>query len=472
MTRRLLLSRSPGETRVALVANDRLLDYQVRRDHVPSRLGGIYLARLRKVTGDGRLAFADIGGVEVMADLDAKSAGLAGWTFAEGALVPVQITQEARRGRLARGTTRLGLVGPRLVFLPQADTDGVSHRLLGEADKGNVAGLLPGIERDSGGFIARRGARGAALEILRAEAGVLMADWESCMERHAAARSPGILVAPPAPGVDQLRDTVEHRLDEIVSDDRIAAEPLAAFCRNFFLDSAGPARITVAEMAAAFADIEDQIEAALARRVPIPGGGSLTVERTEGMTAVDIDSGAAFDGASSGRGAQELNRRAAAEIAGQLRVRALGGLIAVDLVGSPRGKVAASVLAAFRTAFRNDPARVEIDLVENRGVVLLSRQWSRQPLDEVISAAIERTEGPAPESFDTIVFRALRAARIAVARSPMTRLTVHLASAVAGHWHSPHLSGAVAELEEAIGMSASIEAHEGWPDARVEIGAD
>ncbi|MEQ8696290.1 MAG: ribonuclease E/G, partial [Bauldia litoralis] len=361
MTCRLLLSRSPGETRVALVSNERLIDYEVRRDHAPRRLDGIYLARLRKITGDGRLAFADIGGVEVMADLDAKRARAAGWSLTEGALVPVQIAQEPRRGRLARATTRLGLIGPRLVFLPHAVADGVSHRFSDAAEKDAVATLLPRIERSSGGFVARRGARGASLDILQAEARALMTEWVSCRERFAGARSPGVLLAPPAPGVGLLRDTVDAIPDEVVSDDRAAAEPLAAFCRTFLADAAAPGWIPVVEMAGAFDDLEEQIDAALSRRVAVPEGGTLTIERTEGMTVIDIDSGAAFEGTSLGRGAQQLNRRAAYEVASQLRLRAIGGLIAVDLVGSPRGKAGGTVLAAYRDAFRGDPARAEVD---------------------------------------------------------------------------------------------------------------
>ncbi len=472
MTRRLLLSRSPGETRVALVSNGRLIDYEVRRDHAPPRLDGIYLARIRKMTGDGRLAFADIGDAEVMTDLDAKSARAAGWSLTEGALVPVQIAQESRRGRLARATTRLGSIGPRLVYLPHAAADSVSHRFSAAAEKDAVAQLLPRIERRSGGFVARRGARGASIEVLQAEARALMTEWESCTERFATARSPGVLLAPTAPGVGLLRDTVSAIPDEIVSDDRAAAEPLAAFCRTFLPDAAAPGWIPAAEMARAFDDLEEQIDAALSRRVAVPEGGALTVDRTEGMTVIDIDSGAAFEGASFGRGAQQLNRRAAHEVANQLRLRAIGGLVAVDLVGSPRGKAGAAVLAAYRDAFRDDPARAEIDLVESRGVVLISRQWSRQPLDEVVSAPAERTDRPSPESLDTIVLRAVRAARVAVSRAPVTRLTVHLSPAAAGHWTVSHLAPAVAELLAETGLSPAIAAHEDWPDARVEIGTD
>lgn len=453
---------------MALVAGDRLVDYQVHRDHAPSRLGGIYLGRLRKIVGDGRQAFADIGDGEALVDLDKASAAAAGWSFTEGATVPIQITQDSRRGRLARGSTRLGFAGPRLVFLPHGEGDGVSHRLADPASKRAVVRLLAGIDRAAGGFIARLRAEGAAPDSVKGEAKALVAAWEACAKEQAAVKSAGVLVPPPAPGVEQLRDSVDPTVDEVACDDPAAAHALKTYCRTFFPGASAPSVVGAGNMAAAFEDLHDQIDDALSRRIGLTHGGAVTIERTQGMTAVDIDAEAAFDGASSGRGAQRLNLRAAAAIARQLRLRAIGGLVVVDLVGSPRRNAGAAVLSAFREAFGDDPGRTEVDLVERRGVVLISRQWSRRPLDDVV-AAPESHDVPLAESMDSIVLRAMRMAKLAVSRAPATRVAIHVAPAVAAHWDAPHLAPAAAELRNVIGIDVSIAPHAGWSTPRVEI---
>jgi ribonuclease G len=376
MSYELLASRIAGRLWAALREHGRTVELHAApegRDE--PRVERIVKAR---ITGEARqvgAVFADVGGPSA-ALVDAKD--LPRIRPRIGSEIVVQIRREGREGRGPRASARPSLAGRRLVLLPEVERRAVSRRIEDEVERERLGRLIAELV-EGGGWIARAAAAGAAERVLREEAERLQARWSAAQERAGRRAAPAIVVEEPDLLEQVLRDAPPEGFSRIVVDDERDRHAALDWLRGH-----EPARLGSLALHAGrtplfeASGVDLDIERALARRVELPSGGHLVIEETEALVAVDVNTGAA-------RGVRDApqetylstNREAAREIARQLRLRGLGGIVVVDLIDL-RGKTSRDVvIAELREALRTDPARTRIAEVDSMGLVALVRETTR-----------------------------------------------------------------------------------------------
>lgn len=285
----------------------------------------------------------------------------------EGAELLVQVTQVARADKGPKLTTRLQITGARLALTPVEKRIGWSSHI-GADQRPTIAAILP----SGPGWLVRRQAALAPIDALAAEAQALAADWQ----RIAATTAAGLIWRVEPAGARLLWDEAV-RPDQLVLADPAAAAAFMPWAKRFAPDLAERATRARADQppwASHF--IDEAIAAALSPVVELSGGGRLIVQSTAALTAIDIDSAGADPAA--------VNASAIAAIAREVRLRALGGLIVVDLL---KPADAAKTLRAFKSAFANDPATVTFGGLTRLGLFELAREHRGETLARLFEAS-------------------------------------------------------------------------------------
>lgn len=457
MNPRLYLEMSPGERRAALADEDaHIVALAIDRDGAPSRVGAVIQARIARVEPGLGAAFLDLGPLgEAMLS---KGRGLT-----EGQRLPVQVIRDAFAGKGLAASRRIALRGRALTF--DAGAKGLTlaaglgqGRRRAEAEtnaKAAIARSGVGI----GGFVAQEPAAVIDAGTLAREAAALAAHWA---EIEALAKD-----APTGALLEEAPDFVTRQLLEAPPGTQAAIDD-----RRVFADIQARAARAFPDLEIAFHDGRaslfdacggtDALEEALSRRVPLAGGGRLTIDRTEALWAIDVDSGSATDGQRQAADAsQKLNRRAAAEIARQIRLRNIAGLIVVDFASMPgRGRlkeIADILKGALRKA--GGPAICDVLGATAAGLVEITRQRAGPALHEVML----RPDGaPLPEA------EAAAALRAALGLTGAGRPTAFLSERAIAALKEP-LAAAKAETDRRLGQPLTLVPRDtpGRPDVRM-----
>lgn len=364
MSRELVIERSAFGVRAALLDGGRLIEMLLAED-MPGRVRDrIFFGRVRALDRTLGAAFVDCG-LAQDAWLTARHARtLAGDApLQEGQPVLVQGLREAAAGKGPRVTGDIALPGMLLAVRPRRSDVELSARLMrspeGEAARERARRLFP-----DGGILLRTAAARASDAELLAEAERLGELWRGIEAKAATARAPACLL--------DLGDPVARILVALAAPDivRIAVGDAAAFAGvRTWLERHQPALVGRLELlpdAFAATGADEQLDQALSPVVPLPGGGSLILEPTAALTAIDVNGG--------GRPALEVDLAAVPEIARQIRLRRLGGSIVVDFVDLANRRERARVDTALREALRDDPLPVRVWPMSDLGLAQISRQ--------------------------------------------------------------------------------------------------
>lgn len=481
----LLISVSPGEARAALREDGRLVELQIERVGAGPQPGDIHLARVVKLLPAANAAFLDIGGgaEAFLSGPDArdkvafsgKAAAKAVETndvtrlVTEGERLIVQITQVARAGKAAKASARLALAGHRFVFLPGGAAVTVSRRVSDPTERARLAAIgeafAEGLE---GGLILRSAAEGVVPDMLKAEAVMLARRWRDIAHKAEAAAGACALEREASPLRRILRDRARPGIGRIALDRRAALAEA-----KYYLAEQEPALAAVIEAAETSPPlfeaegIEAEVAAALEAHVPLPGGGALAIEPTQALTAIDVDSGGRTGG-DRDRVALETNLAAAAEVARQLRLRNVAGLVVIDFVNMRRREHRPRVLQALRDALARDPVMAEAGGFTRFGLVELVRRRERPSLAEIMTEAT--ADGGRALSAETVALAALRAALAAAREYPGRALELRAHPAVAAALTGP-LADAFAETRAALGLEIGIAADAALVRDRFDISA-
>jgi ribonuclease G len=381
MRREILLARSTGESRGAVLSDGVLTDYRRAAPKAPSLVGAIYRARVKRVLPGLAGAVVETPAGEAWLDL----ARVAGAKAAEGALLAIEIVQDAAPGKLPRASAEPTLAGRFLVFHPRAAKPRLSHRIADNDARARLGAVLGALGKEGPGhFLALHRAPEADDAMLRREAERLRARWRDALP--ALAHTAPAEAAPPTdPALDLLRLFLGPAVARVAFD----SEALGAIVRGWIVTWAPEWRGTlerepVGRAALDAADIRAELEAALAAEVPMPGGGALLVESAGGMTVVDVDTERAAS-LSSGATFARVNREAARAVARQIRLRNLGGRIIVDFAGLGAARDLDAVLGQLRAGVADDPMAVQIAAPSAFGLVELMRRRERRALAEMLA---------------------------------------------------------------------------------------
>jgi Rne/Rng family ribonuclease len=373
VSRTLVIDQASRGVRIGLLEDDRLIEVDLAAA-APCGQGAICLGRVRRVAPDLDGAFVDcgLGDDAFLGARDARALPRAtrsapiGEKVTEGQAVLVQVRREAQGGKGPRVTTDIALPGIFLLHRPRLGRALLSPELARSEHAGRqqarAAALLP-----SGGFSLRPAAVQASDDELAGEAEQLRAQWSAIEERAATARPPALLAAPPEPLQRLLLEHFRPEVERIVVADRgllIQARRWLEQALPRWLEQ-GAERLEHLADAFEATGAAEQLEQALGREVALACGGSLIIEPTAALTAIDVNG--------AGRPI-DVDLEAAREVARQLRLRRIGGIVVIDFVDLERRRDRVRLDAALRAAFAEDPATVQLYPMSPLGLVELSRQ--------------------------------------------------------------------------------------------------
>lgn len=441
----LLVSRSPGETRIALVERDRVAEVIVARDGAPVA-DSIHLGRVVATMPETGAVLVDIGAERPgFLALDNARHGRAS-PPRDGEAVLVAVGHEPRWGKGAKLTTAVTLAAREVVYSPFRPGVAVSRRVGDDAERARLTALGRAIASPGEGIVVRSAAVGADEAILAGAVAELRRQWAEVERLRDGARAPACL----HPGDDPLAESLARPgIGSVRCDD---ADLLPRLRRLF------DGTVTLGVDSAA---IDAAIEDALLPDVRLSGGGSLRIALTPAVVAIDVDSG--------GTAPMAVNIAAAAEIARQIRLRNLSGHMVVDFIPSRRTAERLAVVEALRKAVASDPISVHVTGPSPFGLVELVRERRRAPLAEVVLSDCRVCAGSGSEA--SIATAALAALRT-VLRESSARRVAHLglgaAPDVVAALQGP-LRGALAETERRLGHRLSLKSQPSWPRHRHEV---
>lgn len=464
----ILVSSGPAETRVALIAGGRLQQIDVCRPDEAPLAGRIYLGRAGAAAPGMAARFVDLG-LPRDGLLAARDAG--GRLPDEGAAVLVQVTGEATPDKGAPLRREARLSGRMLVYRPQGAGAQLSRRLDDAAERERLSALAGRLAAaGEGGFLVRTAAAGAAEAALAAEAERLRQRWRLIAKAAAKTRPPALLHQE-EPLLRLLREHFDGNVREVLCDDGATLRRLRASAGEWFPDAARRFRLHAgAEALLERHGVAAELEALLRPRVPLPGGGALNIEGMAALTAIDVDAGA---GVATGRPeetALEVNLAAAAEIARQLRLRGIGGLVVVDFLRMSAAGATERLLAALAAALAADPTPTQLSGMSAFGLVEMSRPRARRPLAEQLT---EPAAGHARRpSARHLAEELLRRARREAARGRGGGLRLIAAPEVVRALAALPGLGDEAALARALGCRVRLVADEGRGREAAEVAAE
>ncbi len=398
---RVMAVRQRGDlAQVALLEDGILVEHFVSRAGSDSMIGSVFLGKVQNVLPSMEAAFVDIGrgrnAVLYAGEVNWDAAGLAGkarrieTALSSGDTILAQVSKDPIGHKGARLTTQISLPGRFLVYVPNGGATGISRKLP-DTERKRLKSILDRIVPDDAGVIIRTAAEGIAEDELARDVERLKSQWED-ISRGAAAKTSGptLLYAEPGTLLKVVRDLFNSDISRLVVDGDDAYEPVAEYINAVAPELAD--RLSRYEAPAGGGDVfatyrvDEQIGKALERKVHLPSGGSLVIDRTEAMTVVDVNTGK-YTG--SGGNLEETvtrnNLEAAEEIVRQLRLRDIGGIIVIDFIDMVLESNRELVLRRLTECLGRDRTRHQVAEVTSLGLVQMTRKRMGTGLLEAFS---------------------------------------------------------------------------------------
>jgi len=475
MSREMLINVAEREEcRVAVVENGLLEELYVERASLGTHVGNIYKGRVVNVESSIQAAFVDFGigknGFLHISDLhpryfpgaDADRTESIGRRKAlkerppiqrclrKGQEIVVQVTKEGIKTKGPTLTTYLALPGKYLVMMPWMRRFGVSQKIEDEDERRRLRQLLEQYELPKGhGFIIRTAAQGCSKRDLQNDLNYLKRLWNAIQKRIETEEAPGELYQESDLVIRALRDVFNSKISRIICD----SEPVVRKIRDF-LAIATPRlkrRVSLYEGPVPLFHkyrIEQEIAKIQSRRVELKGGGSIVIEQTEALVSIDVNSGRARRQQNAEETAYESNLEAAREIARQLRLRDLGGLIIIDFIDMRDPKHRKAVERAFRNAVKADRARSRILGISRFGVVEMTRQRMRPSLQSSTYLACPSCGGTGfVKSHESMALEIVRLLNLAASNDKIKRIELFVSPEVADYLQNEKRS-TIAQLEQ------------------------
>ncbi|HFV9210790.1 TPA: ribonuclease E [Enterobacter roggenkampii] len=409
MKRMLINATQQEELRVALVDGQRLYDLDIESPGHEQKKANIYKGKITRIEPSLEAAFVDYGAERhgflplkeiareyFPANYNAHGRPNIKDVLREGQEVIVQIDKEERGNKGAALTTFISLAGSYLVLMPNNPrAGGISRRIEGD-DRTELKEALASLELPDGmGLIVRTAGVGKSAEALQWDLSFRLKHWEAIQKAAESRPAPFLIHQESNVIVRAFRDYLRQDIGEILIDNpkvlELARQHIAALGRPDFTSKI---KLYTGEIPLfSHYQIESQIESAFQREVRLPSGGSIVIDTTEALTAIDINSARATRGGDIEETAFNTNLEAADEIARQLRLRDLGGLIVIDFIDMTPVRHQRAVENRLREAVRQDRARIQISHISRFGLLEMSRQRLSPSLGESSHHVCPRCSG-------------------------------------------------------------------------------
>ena len=487
MTAELLINVTPQETRVATVENGMLVDVRIERVQKVGLVGTIFQGTVKRVLPGMEAAFVDIGldkaaFLHVSDVAEARQESEEGErqllpiarVLREGRTLAVQVVKDPLGSKGARVSTNLTVPSRYLVMMPHEHGIGVSTRIDDEDERERLRALIEELraENDMGsiGYIVRTAADGASREALADDMSYLAKVWRGVRGRCEETAS-GEVMFRDLPLVQRLlRDIRGEDLERIRIDSRESYRESVDFCTEYVPELAEriehyPGERPIFDLHG----IDDEIERALDRKVPLKSGGYLVFDQTESMTTVDINTGGYVGRRNLEETIFKTNLEAAQSIARQLRLRNLGGIIIIDFIDMSDAEHRRQVLRALEKALERDRARTQVSEVSALGLVEMTRKRTRESLEQVLCDECPVCAGRGTQkTCETVGFEIAREIIRQVRQFDIESVTV-LVSLEMLEWFSEERSDDLASLEEFVGVPVRLQGEQFYTREQYDV---
>ena len=400
----MLITELDDRDQIAVLQGPTLIEHYITRSGARSMVGNIYLGKVQNVLPGMEAAFIDVGRgrnavlyageVSYDEEIDGQAPRIE-HVLKTGKNVIVQVTKDPIGGKGARLTQEISLPGRYVVFVPNSETFGISRRLP-DAERQRLKEILKAVRPKGHGLIVRTAADGATEEDLRTDLQKLVAEWEAIDKNAKRGKAPRVLYEEPELTIRVVRDVfTESEFTEIVTDSKRIFDLITDYLGRVSPDLAtrihmqeGPLGVMEAHHAT------EQVHKALDRKVWLPSGGYLVIDRTEAMTVIDVNTGRHVSGANLEETVTKTNVEAAEEVARQLRLRDIGGMIIIDFIDMLLERNKEKVIQTLSRSMAEDKTRSQVfEHVSPLGLVEVTRKRVSAGLLESFSHTCPECEG-------------------------------------------------------------------------------
>jgi ribonuclease G len=492
LRKQLLVNATPPETRVALLEDGRVVEVLHERRLRQGLVGNVYLGRVHRVLPGMEAAFVSIGlerdaflyvedvlppaldgigdGDPAIASSERPDRPRIDSLVREGQEFVVQVTKDALAGKGPRVTANLSLPGRTLVYLPGVREIGISRRITDEVERERLRGILESLPSE-GGFIARTAAQGSSIAEFAADQRYLTDLADRIARKADNTSAPAVLHRELDLALRSVRDLVTSEFDAIRVDDEETHSRLTEF-----LGAVAPLLVYRLELYRepeplfdAFG-VEAEIEKALKSRVPLSSGGSIVIHQTEALVAIDINTGKYVGKEDLEETVFATNLEAIPEVARQIRLRDLGGLLVVDFIDMLDAGHRHEVFERFEAELAKDRARFRMLPVSEFGLIEITRQRSRGNLEKLLTRFCPDCGGSGRVKTDLTVALELRRALLAppllFVGGETVRVRVRPALA---RFLAEEEPGLLSDVERELSVRVELVPDETLPPARYEI---
>ena len=429
MANELVINARPYETRVALVENGVISELYIDRKTGQEFLGNIYRGRVMRVLPGMQAAFVDIGlsrsaflyvsdvhkdileleNLMLQNNNDEESSTeedstdyhpLNGLSFQiedllqEGQDIMVQISKEPIGTKGARLTSYISLAGRHLVLMPTVDHIGISRRIEDQSERERLRNIVLEIRPSNIGFIVRTVSEGANEEKLRSDMDFLLKLWSSIQEKMARSSGATLLYKDLSISLRSVRDLFTREVDSLIIDSKEEYDRILAFSEAFAPRLRHAVRLYDGSDPLFDAyGIEMEISRALEKKIWLKSGGYIVIDMTEALTSIDVNTGSYVGKRNLEETILKTNLEAVKEIAYQLRLRNIGGLIVIDFIDMERKTDRDRIFVVFREALSRDKAKTKVLRMSELGLIEMTRKRTRENLNRLLSEPCPYCEG-------------------------------------------------------------------------------
>jgi len=500
MTKELVINTTSHETRVALLENGHIAELYIERSRERGVVGNIYKGKVIRVLPGMQAAFVDIGMekaaflyvADVLDEMEAVEQFVEGNSqhakpaegsgeehpplppiedlLQEGQEILVQVAKEPIGTKGARITSHISLPGRHLVYMPTVDHVGISRRIELDEEKDRLRQIVEQIRPAGTGFIVRTAAEGKSEEDLRADMQFLVGLWQDIARRRENKRAPSLIHSDLDVTSKVLRDILTEDVDRIVVDTQEEYDKIVRFIGTFmprlkyvieFYDDDEP-------IFDAFG-LEVEISRALGRKVWLKSGGYIIIEQTEALTAIDVNTGRFVGKHNLEDTILKTNLEAVKEIAFQLRLRNIGGLIIIDFIDMEKEAHREKVHSALEEALRNDKSKTNILKISELGLVEMTRKRVRESIGRTLCEPCPYCDGKGyVKSRTSMVYEIFRELRREIGDMPGYRITLLVHPDIAALLYDVERNG-IEELERQYEKQIAINARPSFHQEQFEI---
>ncbi len=395
---KLLISYTPFEIRVGLVEGSQLVEFYVERPSEKGLVGNIYKGKVVRVVPGINSAFLDLGlsrtaflfGDDIMplGEIDWEKENLTVTNLheilKEGQEILVQVVKEPIGNKGARVSTNLTLPGHYLVYLPYLNKIGVSRKIKGEKERKRLKELIEKLRPDTTGWIIRTAAVEATEEELKTEMNFLLNLWAEIKERAEKCKAPALVYEELNIALRAIRDLFNKEITSIVVDNRDFYEEIKTFLKRYFPHLVPYVRLYEGqEDIFSLHGVQIDVKKLLSKKVWLKSGGFIVIEPCEAFTAIDVNTGRYTGSRELEDTVFKINLEAAEEIAYQLRLRNIGGLIIIDFIDMESAEHQELVLQTLKEALKKDKAKNSFLPISPLGILQMTRERKRESLYQI-----------------------------------------------------------------------------------------